>query len=216
MHAEQGPSDTGTGLSAAAHQQPEEIVGRYDEWALEYEADVRSWGYTLPEDIAALVMAQAPVGRILDAGCGTGLIGHALRGLGVSADQLVGIDASQASLEIAAETGVYVDVSRVDLTAGLPFDDHAFGAVVCGGVLTYVPDATPVLREFVRVLRPGAVAIVSQRTDLWEERNFDDTLGQLRAEGAGVEISERVPYLPDLAEYGEEIEVIFTTIVAPR
>ena len=83
-------------------------------------------------------------------------------------------------------------------------------------MLTYIPEPAPVLREFVRVLRPGAAAIVSQRTDLWVERNFDETLGQLRAEGVQVEISDRVPYLPDLAEYGEEIEVIFTTLIAPR
>lgn len=208
--------DTGTGLSAAAHQTADEIVGRYDDWALDYDADVRRWGYTLPEDIAAMVLSQSPVGRILDAGCGTGLIGHALVARGVDAGRLVGIDASQASLAIAAESGNYVDVSRVDLTSGLPFDDHTFGAVVCGGVLTYVPDAAPTLREFVRVLRPGGFAVVSQRIDLWLERNFDDTLGQMRAEGIIVEIGDRVPYLPDLAEYGEEIEVIFTEIRVPR
>lgn len=208
--------DSGAGLSAAAHQSSEEIVGRYDDWAVDYETDVRTWGYTLPEDIAGLVMARSPVGRVLDAGCGTGLIGHALVAKGADPAQLVGIDASQASLSIATESGVYVDVSRVDLTAGLPFDEKSFGAVVCGGVLTYIPDPAPLLREFIRVLRPGAAAVVSQRTDLWEERNFDDTIGQLRAEGALVEISERVPYLPDLAEYGQDIEVIFTTIIAPR
>ena len=208
--------DTGTGLSAAAHQSAEEIVGRYDEWALEYEADVRSWGYTLPEDIAALVMGTSPVGRILDAGCGTGLIGHALVARGADPAQLVGVDASLASLAIAAEAGVYAEVGQVDLNRGLPFDDHAFGAVVCGGVLTYVPEPTPALRAVVRVLRPGASAIVSQRTDLWRERNFDDTLGQLRAEGAAVEFGDPVPYLPDLAEYGTEIEVVFVTVTAPR
>ena len=216
MHVDEPSFDSGAGLSAAAHQTAEQIVGRYDDWALDYETDVRSWGYTLPEDIAGLVMATSPAGRVLDAGCGTGLIGHALVAKGADPAQLVGIDASHASLVIAADSGVYVDVSRVDLTAGLPFDDHSFGAVVCGGVLTYIPDPAPVLREFVRVSRPGAAAIVSQRTDLWAERNFDDTIGQLRAEGASIEISERVPYLPDLAEYGEEIEVIFTTIIAPR
>jgi ubiquinone/menaquinone biosynthesis C-methylase UbiE len=208
--------EAGIGLSGAAHQSAEEIVGRYDEWAIEYETDVRSWGYTLPEDIATMTMARSPVGRILDAGCGTGLIGHALVEHGATAGQLLGVDASHASLAIAADSGIYTDVSRVDLAAGLPFDDHSFGAVVCGGVLTYIPEAAPVLREFVRVLRPGAAAIVSQRTDLWVERNFDETLGQLRVQGVQVEISDRVPYLPDLAEYGEEIEVIFTTLIAPR
>ena len=216
MSAPSGSGDTGAGLSAAAHQSSEEIVSRYDRWAIEYEDDVRRWGYTLPEDIADLLMATSPIGRILDAGCGTGLIGHALAAREVDPQRVFGIDASQESLMIARESGNYGDVSRVDLTLGLPFDDQSFGGVVCGGVLTYVPDAAPVLREFVRVLRPGGAAIVSQRTDLWVERNFDDVLGQLRAEGVDVSIGDRIPYLPDLAEYGQEIEVIFVTIKSPR
>lgn len=203
---------SGQGLSGAAQETPEQIVGRYDDWAQAYEDDVRSWGYTLPEDLAALLMATQPVGRILDAGCGTGLIGRALADLGVDRNRVIGIDASPASLELALDAGVYLDVSCVDLAAGLPFDDHAFGGIVCGGVLTYIPHADPVLREFVRVTRPGGSIVVSQRTDLWVERGFDDSLGQLRAQGLRVEVGERVPYLPDLDEYGTEIEVVYTTI----
>jgi len=216
VEAELDELRTGDGLSAAAHESAAQVVDRYDTWAIEYETDVRRWGYTLPEDIARIVAGHAPIGRVLDAGCGTGLIGLALGASGIGPDRLIGIDASASSLLLAVEGRAYGSVAQVDLAAGLPFDAQTFGAVVCGGVLTYLPDPAPALREFARVLRPGGVAVVSQRTDLWLERNFDDVLGQLRAQGLFVDVGERVPYLPDLAEYGQEIEVIFTTISVPR
>lgn len=205
-----------SGLSQAFGESAEQIVGRYDDWALDYVDDVRSWGYTLPEDLASALVGHAPVGRILDAGCGTGLIGHALVERGIAADRITGVDASIASLAVAAESGVYGQVARVDLTAALPFDDRTFGAIICGGVFTYLPDTAHVLREFVRVLRPGGVIIFSQRTDLWTTHETDEALAQLRAQGLVVEIGERRPYLPGLADYGQEIEVFFVSVVNAR
>lgn len=210
MAGEQQP-----GLSQAFGESAEEIVDRYDEWALDYVDDVRSWGYTLPEDLAAALNAHAPVGRILDAGCGTGLIGHALADRGIAADRVIGVDASMASLAVAAGSGVYGDLVRVDLMAALPFDDRTFGSVICGGVFTYLPDTAHVLREFVRVLRPGGVIVFSQRTDLWTAHQTDEALAQLRAGGLAVDIGERRPYLPGLADYGQEIEVFFVSVERP-
>lgn len=206
-------SDAGEGLSQAAHDEtPAQIVERYDGWAEDYEHDVRSWGYTLPEDIAELVVAASPVGSVLDAGCGTGLIGRALADRGISGDRLIGVDVSAASLALAGAAGCYEELLQVDLASGLPFDDSAFGALVCGGVLTYVAEPEPVLSEFVRVVRNGGVVVFSQRTDLWVERAVGEALARVRAHGHRVDIGEPVPYLPDLAEYGTEIEVVFTTI----
>lgn len=206
-------SDAGEGLSQAAHDEtPAQIVERYDGWAEDYEHDVRSWGYTLPEDIAELVVAASPVGSVLDAGCGTGLIGRALADRGISGDRLIGVDVSAASLALAGAAGCYEELLQVDLASGLPFDDSAFGALVCGGVLTYVAEPEPVLSEFVRVVRNGGVVVFSQRTDLWAERGVDEVLDRIRAQGHRIETGPPVPYLPDLAEYGTEIEVIFTTI----
>ena len=206
-------SDAGEGLSQAAHDEtPAQIVERYDGWAEHYEHDVRSWGYTLPEDIAELVAAASPVGSVLDAGCGTGLIGRALADRGIPSDRLIGVDVSATSLALAEAGGCYREAVQVDLTAGLPFDDDAFGAVVCGGVLTYVAEPESVLLDFVRVTCPGGVVVFSQRTDLWAERAVGEALARVRAHGHRVDIGEPVPYLPDLAEYGTEIEVVFTTI----
>lgn len=203
-----------SGLSQAFGESAEQIVQRYDEWSLDYVNDVRGWGYTLPEDLASVLVEHGPVGRILDAGCGTGLIGHALVERGIASERIIGVDASAASLGLAADSGMYTELVQVDLTVALPFDDNTFGGVICGGVFTYIRDTGAVLREFARVLRPGGVIVFSQRTDLWSVHDTDEALAQLRAQGLTVEIGERRPYLPGLADYGDEIEVFFVTITS--
>jgi len=209
---------SGEGLSGwAGDDSPAQVLGRYDEWADQYEADVLGWGYTLPDAIMAVAHAAGlrPGAQVLDAGCGSGLIGVALAAAGHEASDLTGADGSASLLDVAARAGRYGQVVELDLTKSLPFADNAFGGVVCGGVLTYITDAAPLLDEFLRVAAPEAPIVVSQRTDLWIERDFEATLEALRARGVQVECSERRPYLPELAEYGEEIEIIFVTLRSP-
>jgi SAM-dependent methyltransferase len=50
---------------------------------------------------------------------------------------------------------------RADLAAPLPFTDAAFDAVICTEVLEHVADATVLLEELARVLRPGGYAVVT-------------------------------------------------------
>lgn len=207
--------DHGEGLSGLAHSETAgEVVSRYDGWAGDYEQDVRGWGYTLPEDIAERAARHVEGGRLLDAGCGTGLIGHALRNQSFPG-HLVGIDVSLASLQLAADAGIYDGVSQGDLQQQLPFADESFEAVVCGGVLTYVPDTERTIREFLRVVVSGGAVVFSQRTDLWAERNCDSVIEALRDDAIAAAVEAPVPYLPDLAEYGTAIEVIFVTLFRP-
>ena len=51
---------------------------------------------------------------MLDVGCGTGLVGRALRARGY-AGRIAGLDLSQASLEIAREGGAYDSLEQADL-----------------------------------------------------------------------------------------------------
>lgn len=212
------PSPSGTGLSGLAHaDSADQIVDRYDNWAATYDEEIASWGYALPLQVAELLLARAPAGPILDAGCGTGLVGAALAATprGRSFD-IIGADVSSESLRTAARRNVYRRLDRVDLTAPLPYADASFGGLTCAGVLTYVPQPEPTLREFVRVLAPGAVAVVTQRTDLWVERDCDTVFAQLSADlGLATIIHPPRPYLPGLAEYGSKIEVICVEVTRP-
>jgi SAM-dependent methyltransferase len=87
---------------------------------------------------------------------------HLARTLGC---RVTGIDSNASGVETArrlvARSG---DAARVafqvaDATAPLPFDAGAFDGLVCFDSMNHFPDRLAVLREWHRVLRPGARAL---------------------------------------------------------
>lgn len=191
-----------------------EIARRYDEWAADYDADITGWSYEAPEVVAQIVVERVPdAASILDAGCGTGLVGTALRAAGASG-QIVGIDVSEASLEIARATGAYRSVAPADLQEPLDFADDLFDVLVCVGVMTYVPDVEAAWREFARVVRPGGLVVVTQREDLWGDRRCAEVIDALAGEGVwSAEVTGPRPYLPGNAEGMADVGVHYVTAV---
>jgi ubiquinone/menaquinone biosynthesis C-methylase UbiE len=186
---------------------PREVAERYDEWAQNYDDDLASWSYQGPSVVAETVVTRHPDARsVLDVGCGTGLVGQALRARGFGG-QIFGLDISQASLEIARQRGVYDSLERADLQQRLAVEDDSVDAVVCVGVMTYLPDVEAVWREFARVARPGGLVVTTQREDLWDARECPAVIDRLQSEGVWtpLQITGPAPYLPD--GYGGTPEV---------
>jgi predicted TPR repeat methyltransferase len=190
----------------------DEVRGYYDEQAPTYDTTLASWGYDAPARVAALLTAWMPAGRgertVLDAGCGTGLAGRALRDAGFDG-ALLGVDLSPDSVALAAARGIYTDVAVGDLQQPLPYGDDSVDAVVCVGVLTYVPDVTAIWSEFCRVTRPGGMIVLTQRDDIWTQRACNDVLVRFEHEGrwAVVHLSPPASYLPGNADFGDDILV---------
>jgi predicted TPR repeat methyltransferase len=177
---------------------PREVAARYDEWAQSYDDDLTSWSYQAPAVVADAVVTRHPAaGSILDVGCGTGLVGRALRARGF-AGEILGLDISEASLGIARQHGGYDSLEQADLQRPLPIEDDSVDAVVCVGVMTYLPDVEAVWREFARVARPEGIVVATQREDLWEPRECQAVVDRLRDEGVWTpfEITGPAPYLP--------------------
>ncbi|MBT5320183.1 MAG: hypothetical protein HOL45_09805, partial [Chloroflexi bacterium] len=63
---------------------PTQLAARYDFWAANYELDTeRDYGRNDPQMTVPLVQKYVPSGaRILDAGCGTGLVGQLMADAG--------------------------------------------------------------------------------------------------------------------------------------
>ncbi|HEY5173859.1 MAG TPA: methyltransferase domain-containing protein, partial [Acidimicrobiia bacterium] len=74
--------------------------------------------------------------------------------------RVIGVDATDAMLAIAREKVPAADFRSGRLEA-LPVADESVDLVVCTLALTHVEDLEPVMREFVRVLRPGGQAILT-------------------------------------------------------
>ena len=200
------PVPIGDWLSQSSSE-PAEVAGRYDEWAASYDTDLASWSYQAPQRVADIVVTRLPgAADVLDVGCGTGLVGRELRARGFGG-WLVGLDLSQASLDVARESGAYDALDRADLQQPLPLEDDCFDAVVCVGVMTYLPDVATVWREFARAVRPGGLVVATQREDLWRTRECQAVLDALRDEGVltSSEVAGPAAYLPD--GYGGTPEV---------
>lgn len=93
---------------------------------------------------------------ILDAGCGTGLIGMALKG---RAGSLVGVDLSAAMLEKAAEKKIYDTLHEGDLIRFLHRNAAAYDVLLSAATLIYFGDLHPVFEAAAKALRPGGLFI---------------------------------------------------------
>ncbi len=131
-------------------------VSYYDEFAAGYEQR-RHHGYHqfLDDEQIALVKDHLRSGdRVLEIGCGTGLL---MMRLADHDGEVVGVDLSPGMLEHARARGLNVQESAADK---LPFEDASFDLAYSFKVLPHVQEIERALAECARVLRPGATAIL--------------------------------------------------------
>jgi SAM-dependent methyltransferase len=100
-------------------------------------------------------------GRLLDAGCGTGLEMSNFKKLAPGL-ALHGVDISGVALQHAMNHRGNNDVKfyQSGLEA-LPFGDGSYDYIASHEVIEHVEEPAIVLREFYRVLRPGGVAVIA-------------------------------------------------------
>jgi len=107
---------------------------------------------------------RAPL--VLDVATGTGRLPLALLELPTFQGRIVALDLSRKMLGMAAEK-LCGHANRVSLlrqpAEDLPFPDDTFDLVACLEALEFMVDARAVLREMVRVLRPGGLLVVTNR-----------------------------------------------------
>lgn len=123
----------------------------YDEFSTTYERH-RHEGYhafidELTTDLVSRYMT--PETRLLEAGCGTGLI---LNRLVPHAKVAVGVDLSSGMLRKASARNLQVVQGSVN---ELPFADDSFDLVCSFKVLAHVEQIEQAMHELSRVLRPG-------------------------------------------------------------
>jgi predicted TPR repeat methyltransferase len=119
--------------------------------------------------------------RILDAACGSGLTGIALKNLGFR--NIDGIDISAGLLQLADQTGAYTRLDKVDMQVfPLLFEDGEFDAVNFIGALTY-SETNEILRELCQIVRSGGFVVFSQGDDIMHDNDCGQKLEELERDG---------------------------------
>jgi 2-polyprenyl-6-hydroxyphenyl methylase/3-demethylubiquinone-9 3-methyltransferase len=126
----------------------------------------------LDAEVDHVLGRMEPGESVLDLGCGYGRI---LPRLADKAGLVVGIDTSLDSLLMGQQevSGIPACYLICMDAVHLAFKDATFGCVVCvqNGISAFHVDRTKLLREAVRVTRPGGRALFSTYSaDFWEER----------------------------------------------
>lgn len=160
----------------------EALSDSYDVWSESYDADLSAMGYRYPFMMAGTLGRFVPDlgSRILDAGCGSGMIGEAFSLLGYR--NLTGIDISEGMLAKAAAKGCYRELRREVLGERLSFDGSSFDTVTSSGVMTVGHAPPKCLVELARVLKSGGHMVVTISRPAWEDWGYRDATERLAAD----------------------------------
>ena len=138
----------------------DEVLSKYDSWVSDYDKEHHDNGWTILLNHLAYTLTShlQSTDKILDVGCGTGLLGQQLNSYNFQ--NLQGIDISEKSLQVAQELRIYKGLDRAELGKRLDFEDNSIDAWVSSGVFTRRHVPLNSFDELIRILKPqGLFAI---------------------------------------------------------
>ena len=144
------------GMGEAPERTPEaQVLSLYDVRSRFWDQETF---YFAPQLVADGLRRHAPhTGMdILDIGCGTGLVGAAVRDL---AGRLDGVDISPAMLEKAKAKTVYDGLFQADLTSFMAGRANGYDAVLGAATLIHVGDLQALFQAAASCLRAGGLFV---------------------------------------------------------
>ncbi|XP_034462413.1 methyltransferase-like protein 27 [Hippoglossus hippoglossus] len=186
-------------LSAHDSATSRQKVDFYSSWAENYDKDVAVLEYRAPTLAANSISKHFSGDRekavLLDVACGTGLVAKQLKTHGFG--RFVGVDGSEAMLELARGSGLYQEVKQSLLgEEPLPVQwVDSFDVVVVVGALSAGQVPVAAVRDLCKATKPGGYVCMTTRSNidnLEYKGALDRQLKQMEEEGLWicVEVTE--------------------------
>ena len=100
--------------------------------------------------------------KVLDIGCGGGILSEAMAARGA---QVTGIDMAQMSLDVARmhllESGLKVDYQKMTAEQFAEQNEAQFDVVCCLEMLEHVPDPASIMQAAAKILKPEGTLVLS-------------------------------------------------------
>ena len=144
-----------------------------EQYKLIYELEDRHWWYRGLYDLLLSTIKryfkEKKSIKVLDAGCGTGMLLKYLQENTIS----VGIDISETAIEYCKKRGL--ENAFLGSTSQLPFRNEVFDLIISNGVLYHrgVAYDNEAIREFYRTMKKGALLIIDVPAFEHLRRNHD-------------------------------------------
>jgi ubiquinone/menaquinone biosynthesis C-methylase UbiE len=120
------------------------------------------------ERVLIPLLALPDDARAVDVGTGFGALAFLMASIRPDV-HITGIDPEAGLVEGAALAAAGMGLDRLDFRLGdgakLPFETGSLDAAMCQTVLIHVPDASAIVAEMARVLRPGGVFLAAEWID---------------------------------------------------
>ena len=169
--------DTNNKLDIYKLKTSEELLKYYQDWTdnNKYNKDMVDWNYIAPQETVLILKKYAfnKNYKILDAGCGTGLVGIELKKYGYS--NIEGVDFSQSMLDLVPQD-VYKKIEKVDLNKHLKFKNNTYDVIMCVGTFTYGHVKPHALDELIRITKNKGFICFTINEGIYEEYGFDNKI----------------------------------------
>jgi len=190
MHVDESDGDDNDNDSfdldaAYAVETPDDNRQLYKSWAATYDTGfVDKNKYSYPKritEICAASVSATDVLRVIDIGCGTGVVGVRLSELLPHA-VIDGADISAEMLHIALSklrsdgSPVYGELSEVDLTLPITFARSRYDILISAGTFTHGHLGPDALIAVVSTLKPGGQAFVGINKQHFVANDFERAL----------------------------------------
>ena len=161
----------------------------YRDWAKKYDYDNDHVLGTVSQPKSVNLLStrlKDKTAKIIDVGCGTGLVGEKLK----AKDFIYfdGVDISKDMLSIAKSRG-YRNLFLGSLNKQLPILDDAYDAAMCIGVFTHGHVSSDGFNELCRIVKPGGYVCFTINEGVFEEYGFKEMIAEFQLNKAWEVIS---------------------------